>query len=310
MTLLDVRPTRRAMLGAAACGLAAMALAPARLLAAAPQAGAPRALVFQGNALVVAADDLRRSTDGGATSAVLPAAPAGISALAAHAGRPGRILAGLAAGGVSLSEDGGDSWADAAAGLPAAPVRALALAAESPDTIYAAVEGDGLWTSRDAGRSWELSMDRPWLDGAEHDVLALASVSLDTGMGGIWVYAGTGFGLTRVPDCFCRWQEVRPGNAMDALVAGDAPPEAKPLPAAEPVRGLAVSPARPGLLHAALPSGIWRSADAGVNWTRASATDASGIAAHPTDPLHIVAATPGGLVTSRDGGRIWTAPGA
>lgn len=310
MTLLDVRPTRRAMLGAAACGLAAMALAPARLRAARPQPGTPRALVFDGDALLATADSLRRSTDGGATWAALPAAPAGISALAAHADRRGRIFAGLAAGGVSLSEDGGESWADAAAGLPAAPVRALALAAESPDTVYAAVGGDGLWTSRDAGRSWELSMDRPWLDGAERDVLALASVSLDTGMGGIWVYAGTEIGLMRVPDCFCRWQEVRPGNAMDALVAGEAPPEAVPLPAGEPVRSLAVSPARPELLHAALPSGVWRSADAGVTWGRASATDVLCIAADPADPLHIVAATPGGLVTSRDGGLTWTAPGA
>lgn len=153
-------------------------------------------------------------------------------------------------------------------------------------------------------------MDRPWLEGAERDVLALASVRLDTGMGGIWVYAGTEAGLTRVPDCFCRWQEVRPGNAMDALVAGEAPPEMEPLPAGEPVRGLAVSLARPELIHAALPSGIWRSEDAGVTWALAKASDAFCIAADPADPLHIVAGTTGGLVDSRDGGLTWTAHSA
>ncbi|MDV4146746.1 hypothetical protein [Shimia sp. FJ5] len=58
-------------------------------------------------------------------------------------------------------------------------------------------------------------MDRPWLDDAERDPLALASVELETGMGGIWIYAGTEVGLARVPDCFCRWQDVQPGNAMD-----------------------------------------------------------------------------------------------
>jgi hypothetical protein len=122
-------------------------------------------------------------------------------------------------------------------------------------------------------------MDRPWLEGAERELLALASVSLDTGMGGIWVYAGTEIGLTRVPDCFCRWQDIRPGNAMDAMVAGEAPPEAKPLPAGQPVRSLAVSPARPELIHAALPSGIWRSANAGVTWGRARDADALSVAA-------------------------------
>lgn len=310
MTLLDVRPTRRTMLGAAACGLAAMALAPTRLWAAAPEAVSPVALVFDGEALLLAARDLRRSTDGGATWAVLPGAPEEIAALAADPGRPGRVFAGLGSGGVRLSVDSGESWADAGQGLPAAPVRALAVAAEAPDTIYAAVEGDGLWTSSDAGQSWALAMDRPWLEGAERDLLALSSVSLDTGMGGIWVYAGTETGLTRVPDCFCRWQDVRPGNAMDALVAGEAAPEVKSLPAGQPVRSLAVSLRKPELIHAALPSGIWRSADAGVTWADAYAADALCVAAEPGDPHHIVTATAGGLVTSRDGGITWTAPAA
>ena len=52
-------------------------------------------------------------------------------------------------------------------------------------------------------------MDRPWLDDAERELLSLASVELETGMGGIWIYAGTEVGLTRVPDCFCRWQDVQ-----------------------------------------------------------------------------------------------------
>jgi photosystem II stability/assembly factor-like uncharacterized protein len=142
------------MLSAAACGLAAMPLGPARLWAAAPEAIAPLALAFDGKALLLAAQDLRRSTDGGATWAVLPGAPDEIAALAAHPGRPGRVFAGLGSGGVRLSVDGGGSWADAGPGLPAAPVGTLAVAPEAPDTIYAAVEGDGLWTSRDAGQSW------------------------------------------------------------------------------------------------------------------------------------------------------------
>ncbi|MDP2739607.1 MAG: hypothetical protein Q8O82_13135 [Pseudorhodobacter sp.] len=82
---------------------------------------------------------------------------------------------------------------------------------------------DGLWRSADAGATWAFAMDRPWIAEAEREVLALASVNLASGMGGIWIYAGTGRGLTRVPDCFCRWQDVVAGDAMDALVADNAP---------------------------------------------------------------------------------------
>jgi hypothetical protein len=33
-------------------------------------------------------------------------------------------------------------------------------------------------------------------------VKVLASVNIPTGMGGIWLYAGTAEGLVRNPDCF------------------------------------------------------------------------------------------------------------
>src|SRR3546814_5274387 len=102
-------------------------------------------------------------------------------------------------------------------------------------------------------------MVRPGLNYAERDLLALVSVDLATGMGGIWIYAGTPVGLIRVPDCFCRWQDVQPGNAMDALVSGDAPPSQAPLPAGEPIHALASAPSAPETVHAALPSGVWTS---------------------------------------------------
>src|SRR5690606_11532157 len=160
----------------------------------------------------------------------------------------------------------------------AAEVAALAVAAAAPDTIYAAVAGDGLWRSEDAGTSWSFVMDRPWIAEAEREVLALASVNLASGMGGIWIYAGIDIGLTRVPDCFCRWQDVVAGDAMDALVAGDAPPPQAPLPAGEPVLALASAHSAPERLRAALPSGLWASADGGVTWSRQSDLRATALA--------------------------------
>lgn len=299
------RLSRRAFVGGAAAGASLLVL-PQSLHAGMTATGPVRALAFDGNALLAANSDVMRSDDGGRSWTTLPA-PAAVLSLATHPERPGRVVAGLASGGIALSEDDGRSWEARSDGLSKGEIDAVTVAAGQPDMIYAAVRGDGLWKSEDAGQSWSLAMDRPWLAEGEHDMLALASVDLATGMGGIWIYVGTQAGLTRVPDCFCRWQDVQPGNAMDALVAGDAPASESPLPADEPVLALASGHSSPETLYAALPSGIWSSRDAGVAWSRVAAGSASAVAIHPADEAYVVASLDGILKRSRDGGANWAA---
>ncbi|WP_375263313.1 WD40/YVTN/BNR-like repeat-containing protein [Palleronia sp.] len=290
-----------------ASGIAAGALAlPHSVLATEPEHTAISTLAFDGESLLAGGANLVRSDDGGQSWTELPA-PGPILALATHPERPGLVLAGLASGGVALSEDGGRTWESRSDGLPEGEVDAVAVASRQPDMIYAAVQGDGLWKSENAGQSWSFAMDRPWLEETEHDLLTLASVDLATGMGGIWIYAGTEAGLTRVPDCFCRWQDVQPGNAMDALVSGDAPPSEAPLPAGEAVRALASAPSAPETLYSALPSGIWTSRDGGVVWSHLVDRPASAVAVHPSDAMQVVAVLDGTLQMSRDGGATWTA---
>ncbi|WP_245779305.1 sialidase family protein [Albimonas pacifica] len=288
-------------------GIAAAALAlPHGVLAAEPEYPAVSAVAFDGDSLLAGGANLVRSDDGGQSWTEL-STPGPIQALATHSERPGRVLAGLASGGVALSEDGGRTWEIRSDGLPEGEVDAVAVASGQPDMVYATVRDDGLWKSEDAGQSWSFAMDRPWLEETERDLLTLASVDLETGMGGIWIYAGTEAGLTRVPDCFCRWQDVQPGNAMDALVAGDAPPSEAPLPAGEAVRGLASAPSAPDTLYSALPSGIWTSRDGGVVWLHLMDGSASAVAVHPSDPMQVVAVLDGSLQISRDGGATWAA---
>lgn len=305
---LFTRFSRRALIGAAVAGAGLLALPPGLRAGAAAEEAPVRALAFDGDTLLVARQTLSRSNDSGVSWTSEPAPEAGgILALATHPDRPGRIVAGLATGGVAISNDGGRTWEKRSGGLPDEVVVAITMAAAQPDTIYAAVRGDGLWRSEDAGRTWDFVMDRPWLAEAEHDPIALASVDLATGMGGIWIYAGTKAGLTRVPDCFCRWQEVQPGDAMDALVAGAEAALDAPLPASEPINALVSAPVAPQTLYAALPSGVWASHDAGVVWSRARGGRASAVAVHPTDPEHLVAVIDSGLTQSRDGGATWSA---
>jgi len=262
------------------------------------------ALAFDGDALVVAGEQVWRFDPfGGAT--LLPAPRSSIRALACHPDRSGRLLASLDGGGLDRSDDGGRTWAAVSGDLPLAQVTALAIAAGAPDTIYAALAGDGLWRSEDAGTNWSFVMDRPWLAEAEREVLTLASVNLASGMGGIWIYAGTDQGVTRVPDCFCRWQDVVAGDAMDALVAGTPPALEAPLPEGEPVSALVSTHSAPERLYAALPSGLWTSADGGVAWENRSDLHALALAIDPADPDHIAAATNTELKRSRDGGTTW-----
>lgn len=292
---------RRTFLLAFAGAAGALAL-PTGALAATPT---PPALAFDGDALLLARGGLKRITAGGEFGQALPV-PGEISALATHPDRPGRILA-AGAGGLVLSDDGGQSWQVRDAGLPEARIQAISIAAGAPDTFHAALAGDGLWQSEDAGLTWSFVMDRPWLAEAERDPLALASVDLQTGMGGIWIYAGTERGLTRAPDCFCRWQDVQPGNAMDALAAGDVPPPEAPLPTGEAVLALASAASAPSTLYAALPSGVWSSRDGGVVWAQAARGAASATAVHPADARRVAAIIDDILHLSRDGGASWTA---
>lgn len=262
------------------------------------------ALAFDGDVLVVAGAQVLRFDPSG-DAILLPAPRSPIRALACHPDRPGRLFAARIGGGLDRSGDGGRTWAAASDGLPLAQVTALAIAAGAPDTIYAALAGDGLWRSEDAGTSWSFVMDRPWLSEAEREVLTLASVNLASGMGGIWIYAGTDQGVTRVPDCFCRWQDVVAGDAMDALVAGTPPAPDAPLPEGEPVSALVSAYNAPERLYAALPSGLWASADGGVAWENRSSLHARALAVDPADPDHIAIASETELKYSRDGGAAW-----
>jgi hypothetical protein len=294
-------PGRRGVL-ALLGGVAAAGLLPTQRARA--EGTSSSALAFDGTALVVAGAQVLRFDPSG-DAILLPAPRSPIRALACHPDRPGRLFAALDGGGLDRTEDGGRTWRAASGGLPQAQVTALAIAAGAPDTVYAALAGDGLWRSEDAGTSWSFVMDRPWIAEAEREVLTLASVDLASGMGGIWIYAGTDQGVTRVPDCFCRWQDVVAGDAMDALVAGTPLAPEAPLPQGEPVSALVSAHSEPERLYAALPSGFWASADGGVAWENRSSLPAQALAVDPADPDHIAAASATKLKHSRDGGITW-----
>lgn len=116
--------------------------------------------------------------------------------LAMHPQTHSRIYAGGHDLGILRSEDFGQTWQRADQGIPSADVHALTADAHKPQQLYAWVVERGLYRSQDGGRSWHRAADGP----PNPEVRALASVNIATGMGGIFIYAGTADGVFKNTD--------------------------------------------------------------------------------------------------------------
>jgi len=101
--------------------------------------------------------------------------------------------------GVFKTTDGGKTWREINAGLGGLDVHGLAVDPREPQKLHAALrdKGEGIYRSVDGGGKW-VRVD----DGPPGEVKVLSSVNISTGMGGIFLYAGTAEGLLRNPDCF------------------------------------------------------------------------------------------------------------
>lgn len=100
--------------------------------------------------------------------------------------------------GVFKSSDAGTTWKEINSGLGGPDVHGLAID-PNDGKLHALVrdKGEGVYRSTNGGGKWSRVDDGP---GGE--VKVLTSVNVPTGMGGIFLYAGTAEGLQRNPDCF------------------------------------------------------------------------------------------------------------
>ncbi len=146
---------------------------------------------------------LFRSEDGGRSwqAVALPVTQShvDIMAIGVDPNDPRAIYAATHEAGLFKTTDGGGTWKAINAGLGGPDVHGLAVDPAAPQKLHAAVrdKGEGIYRTADGGGRWTRVDDGP---GGE--VKVLTSVNLPTGMGGIWLYAGTAEGLQRNPDCF------------------------------------------------------------------------------------------------------------
>jgi photosystem II stability/assembly factor-like uncharacterized protein len=98
---------------------------------------------------------------------------------------------------VIKSSDAGVYWGEAAKGFPTKQISALAIDPTTPATLHAWAGKHGLYRTKNGAKDWS-RVDV----GPEPELISLTSVPIPTGMGGIYLYAGTVAGLARSPDCF------------------------------------------------------------------------------------------------------------
>lgn len=232
-----------------------------------------------------------RSIDGGHTWAEAKGMPnsekrTNISAIAIDPSDPQTIYASGHGIGVAKSRDGGHTWETKAQGLGGVSTEALTLDAEGPHRVYVWVLGDGLYRSEDAAETWERVDDGP----KHQEIRALASADAPTGMGGIWLYAGTDAGVLKSPDCFCGWDRL----ASEGLPSGR-------------VFSIAVDPESPTTLYAGHGSGVYKTWDGGGSWHLVAdeVVDAI-VSVHPGNSRVVYAASSDGtLFRSDDAGALW-----
>lgn len=259
-----------------------------------------------GDLYVAVGELLARSHDGGVSFRVLPGAALGrIATLASPPGSEA-VLAGTEDRGLLRSDDGGESWQDASAGLYASRVTSLAVALSTPVRLYASLRASApeIQRSLDGGRSWSLLALPLPPDAAGEGGGPVSLVGVPPGSPER-IYAGIKSGVASSRDGGASWSPVRLDD-RDGCV--------------EP-RALAIAPSQPLTLYlAAAGADIHcfqgcagaRSLDGGNSWTCLHPLDtAQAMAIDPGDPATVYAAAadaPGARVQkSTDFGATWAA---
>ncbi len=243
-------------------------------------------------------------------------------------GRPDTFVFGAAGGGAWRTDDAGRTWTPLFDKGPTAPIGAVAFAPSDPDTLYLGsgqpeprydvAAGLGVFRSSDGGRTWQAAglaktahIGRILVDPRDARTLLVAAV-------GDFFSPGPDRGVFRSADggeSWTRTLDLGPDTGAVDLTADPKEPATVFAAAWQarqyPWQSYFTPVAGPG-------SGVYRSADGGVTWTRLGG---KGWPAGPLGRISLAAArtpaglrlyavaesdTEGGLYRSDDAGASWT----
>jgi photosystem II stability/assembly factor-like uncharacterized protein len=238
-----------------------------------------------------------------------------LAALAEAPGAPQILYTVTAEGGTWRSESGGRQWALAGRGLTRNLVTALTVDPADAEVLYAAAWRNGVLKSADGGGTWTAA-NQGLPAAAVLTVLALAADPYHPGR----LYAGTGDGVYESLDDAASWQPANAGLAghqVDGFaftpaalfaafehgiaksVNGGVSWQLSRFGLGEAAQAVVADPSRRAVVYAAAGDQLWKSADGGGTWSRASpfadfisllATDAGG-AVYVGTPLTLYRST-------------------
>jgi uncharacterized protein (TIGR03437 family) len=183
--------------------------------------------------------------------------------------------------------------------LTSGRVNALAADPTDPKTLYLGADQGGIWKTTDSGANWvPLTDDQPVID-----IRALAIAPGNRN----YLYAATGANYAGVGT-------MSSADAGTTWIYRPFPVEAAAPPPGVIIRALAVSPANPAIVFAAVEdywtvpkSGIYRSDDAGANWRKIFGNNLAATNVFPdaanSAVLYAVVST--AVYKSTDGGQTW-----
>ena len=187
--------------------------------------------------------------------------------------------------GLFLSGDAGQNWSRPAA-LAEKDVWSIASWSRDP-RVFAVGTGDGVYVTHDRGEHWDRISPE-----SNQALMPVVSIDFDSRDSQV-VYAGTPHLPWKTTDGGKTWLSAHTGMHDDSDVFS-----------------IHVDPNRPDRVFASACSGIYRSSNRALNWTKmAGARDASyrtyQITQSPRDPNVLLAGTTHGLEKSTDGGMTW-----
>jgi len=243
-------------------------------------------------------------------------------AVAGIPGDPNTFYFGAVAGGVFKTTDGGATWEPLTDGTPISSVGAIAIAPSNPNVIYVGTGeaaprgdmtyGDGIYKSVDGGKTWShLGLE----DTRQIGALIVDPNNVDTVLVAAFGHAfgpNTERGVFRTTDGGRSWTKVLYKDAQTGAIDVCFDPHDSRIVYAALWQALRqpwnFSSGGPG-------SGLYRSADGGLSWTRLSG---NGLPAGLLGRIHVtvsgadskriyamIEAAQGGLYRSDDGGARW-----